>query len=94
MKAFLALFMVTGIGLLGFGSDALAEATPVKSQGDPNKKICETITPIGSRLGSKKVCATRAEWEEKRRLDREAIDRGQVGACMVQTTGSKGKASC
>jgi hypothetical protein len=94
MRAFLALFMITEIGLLGVGSDALAKATPANSKGDPNEKICETITPIGSRLGSKKVCATRAEWAEKRRLDREAIDRGQVGACMVQTTGSTGKAGC
>ena len=28
---------------------------------DPNEKICETITPTGSRLGGRRVCATQAE---------------------------------
>ena len=94
MRYFLALFIVAGIGLLGVSSNASAGATPAKAKGDPNEKICESITPIGSRLGSKKVCATRAEWAEKRRLDKEAIDRAQVGACMPQTTGTTGKSSC
>ena len=93
MRHFLALFTVTSISLLVVSSDALA-ATPAKEKGDPNEKVCESITPIGSRLGSKKVCATRAEWAEKRRQDREAIERGQVGACMPQTTGSTGKPGC
>ena len=93
MRHFLALFTVTSIGLLIVSSDALA-ATPAKEKGDPNEKVCESVTPIGSRLGSKKVCATRAEWAEKRRQDREAIERGQVGACMPQTTGSTGKPGC
>ena len=93
MRHFLALFTVTSISLLVVSSDALA-ATPAKEKGDPNEKVCESITPIGSRLGSKKVCATRAEWAEKRRQDREATERGQVGACMPQTTGSTGKPGC
>jgi hypothetical protein len=94
MRHFLALFTIASMSLLAISSDALAAPTPAKEKGDPNEKICESITPIGSRLGSKKVCATRAEWAEKRRLDREAIERGQVGACMPQTTGSTGKPGC
>ena len=92
MRHFLALFMAAGVGLLVVGSNARAEGS-AKAR-DPNAKICEVYTPIGSRLGSKKVCGTRAEWAEKRRLDREAIERGQVGACMIQTTGKTGKPGC
>ncbi len=94
MRHFLALFSVIGIGLIAISTDAIAEVTAAKGNDNPNEKICESITPVGSRLGSKKVCATRAEWAEKRRLDREAIDRGQVGACMPQTTGNTGKPGC
>ena len=57
---------------------------------DPNQKICETVTTIGTRLGAKKVCATRAQWAEKRRQDRESLDDAQRGAhigCSV-TPGS------
>ena len=94
MRNFLALFTVASLSLLAVSSNAAATPSPAKEKGDPNEKVCESITPIGSRLGSKKVCATRAEWAEKRRQDREAIERGQVGACMPQTTGSTGKPGC
>ena len=39
--------------------------------------ICERVPVIGSRLDSKKVCMTRLEWQEKKTLDREFIDRVQ-----------------
>jgi hypothetical protein len=46
---------------------------------DPNEKICEDITSVGSRLATKRTCATRAEWEAKRKLEREAVDQLQRG---------------
>lgn len=67
---------------------------PASSQGqagqapslDPNEKVCENLTVVGSRLAKKRVCATRAEWEERRRLDREAVEQAQrmvVGPCQT-----------
>ncbi len=58
---------------------------PLLAQGqsrpkDPNEKICEKQSVVGSRLAVRRVCATRAEWAEKRRLDREAVDQAQRGA--------------
>ena len=94
MRHFLALFTVAAAGLLAIGSDAGAVDATATDKGDPNQKVCETYTPIGTRIGTKKVCGTRAEWAEKRRLDREAIERAQIGACMVQTTGKNGKPGC
>jgi hypothetical protein len=56
---------------------------------DPNQKVCETVTEIGSRLAAKKICATRAEWAEKRKQDRETVDDAQrsahVGCNTVNT---------
>ena len=49
---------------------------------DPNEKICEDIIPVGSRLAVKRVCATRNEWAEKRRRDRNWIDEGQRRLCV------------
>lgn len=45
---------------------------------DPNQIICEYIEDLGSRLSSHKICATRAEWAQRRQDDRAGIDRGQV----------------
>ena len=46
---------------------------------DPNEKVCEDITGVGSRLATKRTCATRAEWEAKRKIDRESVDQLQRG---------------
>lgn len=54
-----------------------------KTASDPNEKICQVVTPVGSRLATKKVCATRAEWEDKKRQDREATERAQTQLCVI-----------
>ena len=45
---------------------------------DPNRIICERQGVVGSRLATKRVCMTAAEWETRRREDREAIEKAQV----------------
>ena len=67
-------------GCLLVAADAIA-AEP-KAPRDPNEKICQVITPVGSRLATKKVCATRAEWEDKKRQDREATEKAQTQVCV------------
>ena len=62
---------------------ALAADTPTqpagpKKHGDPNEVVCERQEELGSRLGSKRVCATRAEWQERRQQDRMQVDRTQM----------------
>lgn len=81
----------------------VAMATPAAAQkkvdpnlnvGDPNERICEKITPVGSRLASKRFCGTRAEWLDRQRQDREALEAAQKGPCVIQTTGASGRPSC
>jgi hypothetical protein len=45
---------------------------------DPNRIICEKQGVVGSRLATKRVCMTAAEWEMRRREDREAVEKAQV----------------
>jgi hypothetical protein len=69
----------------------IAEQTQSKAAKDPNEKICENQTVIGSRLATHRVCATRAEWVEKRRLDKDAVDSAQRSpntGCMTINTHS------
>ena len=58
-------------------TQAMREPAPQRVAADQNERVCENLTVIGSRLAVKRVCATRAEWKEKRRMDREVIDDAQ-----------------
>ncbi len=69
---------------------AVSLAAPTAS--DPNEKICENLSQIGSRLSKKRICATRAEWTERRlqdRKDAEAIQQRLNGSTCagVKTNG-------
>lgn len=61
---------------------AAADSAPLAAKTDkarnPNEVVCETAEVIGSRLATKRVCATRAEWQESRLQERMQIDRGQM----------------
>lgn len=56
-------------------TQAAKQAKPAKN--DPNRIICEKIEQIGSRLATKRICMTAAQWEERRRLDREDLENTQ-----------------
>ena len=52
--------------------------TPVTDKAkDPNRKICEKVEKIGSRLSVVRVCMTAQQWEEQRREHRENFERVQ-----------------
>jgi hypothetical protein len=61
---------------------------------DPNERICEDIVETGSRLASRRYCATRAEWAERKRQDREAIEKAQLSPCVLTHNGGNGKPGC
>jgi hypothetical protein len=68
------IFALAGVHIAG---PALAAPTAVY---DPNERICEKITLTGSRLAVKTVCMTRAQWDERRRDDRDVVERAQRSA--------------
>jgi len=57
---------------------AAAAAEQKAAAKDPNRIICERQEIVGSRLATKRVCMTAAEWEIRRREDREAVEKAQV----------------
>lgn len=70
-----SVLLVAGAALL----PAVAWAEDKKSDDkDPNRMVCEKQEVVGSRLGTKRVCMTAAEWAAKRREERQMIDRSQV----------------
>jgi len=61
-------------------AQAPAEAPATTQLGpnqDPDQIVCQTQTEIGSRLNRRRVCRTRAEWAEHRRMYRDNIEKAQ-----------------
>src|SRR5438105_14711034 len=62
------------------GCSSLAAAAPdqpsqnARPKLDPNQRICEDVTQVGSRLATKRICATRSEWAAQKKADRETVD--------------------
>ncbi len=57
---------------------ASASSGSSKSGGsDPNKVVCKTEGPTGSRLGKTRACHTVAEWAELRRQARQNVEKIQ-----------------
>ena len=81
MLSFLSLPLFAAMAI---GSAALADEPSSKQARDPNEKVCEKITIVGSRLATRRVCATRAEWADYRRQDRDALDKSQRLTCLTQ----------
>lgn len=73
-----------------FAQTAPAAPQAAKATPDPNEVVCEKEEETGSRLGAAKVCKTRAQWAEERRLNRATIDKVQ----MERGCAGEGKGSC
>ncbi|MEP6983257.1 MAG: hypothetical protein ABI853_06395 [Sphingomicrobium sp.] len=89
-----AVFLVAAVGC-AVGTPAAAQSGQVESQkvrptADPNQKICQDITVVGSRLATRRICATRAEWAAKKKDDRETVDAIQRNPCILDTNGQCG----
>ena len=79
------MILACAIGALAVVTSAPAGAArPPQAGKETNldQKVCEDITIVGSRLAVKRVCATRAQWAEKRRRDRDAVDQAQRSPCV------------
>jgi hypothetical protein len=72
--------LLTGASLLApaYSQQFTTAATPPKKAGlDPSERICRNIDPTGSRVTTKRVCATRAEWDAREREDKDATQQMQ-----------------
>ena len=70
--------------LLAASASALAQApadvpdtTKIGPNQDPNEMICINQSEVGSRLARRRVCRTRAQWQEHRAQFRQSIERAQ-----------------
>ncbi len=83
--------LVSAASLAGqtFSQQSNQKETARPPASDPNEKVCEDITQTGSRLGTKRYCATRSQWEDNKRQDRESTEKAQVMSCMPNVPSRK-----
>jgi invasion protein IalB len=85
--AILSALLASGAAAAAAVAQTPAEAPATTKLGpnqDPNQVVCQTQTEIGSRVNRRRVCRTRAEWEEHQRMYRQNIERAQQ---QMQTSG-------
>jgi hypothetical protein len=89
------LFLLAIAAIIPAGATAAPDETQVKAT-DRDEKICENVTQIGSRLSKKRICATRAEWAERRLQDRKDAEYIQKGITTATCTALKtnGASTC
>lgn len=84
------------VALASLASPGVAQQSPqTHAPRDPNERVCENVTGIGSRIGAKKVCATRAEWAARTKADRDSLEQMQMlqGRPCVDARMGTGRAS-
>lgn len=71
--------MISSVATAPVFAQAAPAAPPTAKRAlDPNEVVCEKEQDTGSRLSSHKVCMTRSQWAEQRRLNRMDIDKMQT----------------
>ena len=92
IRAAIFLAVAAGLATSGIASEPSTNAAGVAAEApaktskkvkDPNEKVCETHGVLGSRLAKRRICATRAEWAERRQRERDIIDRTQSQRCAI-----------
>ena len=88
MKRVLSAMAAASLGLVHTAAAAQAQPQqPAQQQapvvGDPNEVVCEKQKQLGSRIATKRICKTRAEWAAQRLSDRMDVEKTQVqrGSC-------------
>ncbi|MBV9931100.1 MAG: hypothetical protein JO013_09155 [Alphaproteobacteria bacterium] len=66
------------LSLVVAGLLAAPSAAAAKPPKDPNKIVCQSRAPVGSRLATVRECHTAQEWDEMRRSERLGLLRKQV----------------
>ncbi len=64
--------------VLANSSEPAPAAGAQAEEGETNKVVCRRVESIGTRLGSKKVCRTKAQWDSEAAANRQDLERSQT----------------
>ena len=75
--AVLAAVLVSGAAALAQEPAAAPVTKRAGPNGNPDQMVCINQSEIGSRLRTRRVCRTRAEWAAHQRDTRDQVDKAQ-----------------
>jgi len=82
MRAALSISLAIFAASPAFATEASAPSTAKAAQkeetGDSSRVICRTVDVIGSRLSTKKVCATASDWANMKAEQRQGTEQVQL----------------
>ncbi|HEV2817690.1 MAG TPA: hypothetical protein VGW40_10795 [Allosphingosinicella sp.] len=76
MKKMIILSAILASGA-GWAQTPTSGGTSTETALDPNEMVCQAVVRTESRLARARVCMTRAQWAEQRRLTRQSTERQQ-----------------
>ena len=79
----LSALVVSSAAAIAQAPTETATTTKVGPGNDPNEIVCRRQQEIGSRLNTRRVCRTRAEWAQLRDQTRQVVDRVQENKATV-----------
>jgi hypothetical protein len=71
-------FAMLATPVLANSSEPAPAAGGQADEGETNKVVCRRIESIGTRLGAKKVCRTKAQWDSEAATNRQDLERSQT----------------
>lgn len=79
MTNVLVFAIAAAVGASAAAEPSLAPSTAPRANGggDTGQIVCRNVEEIGSRLSRRRICRTRAEWEDLQLQERQVIDRVQ-----------------
>lgn len=78
VRLMIAAALAASLGSAAVAQTSIQSSNPApKKSSDPNRKICEKVEKIGTRLGAVTVCMTAAQWAEQKRDHQNDVERAQ-----------------
>ena len=71
-------FAMLATPVLANSAEPAPAAGSQADEGETNKVVCRRVESIGTRLGSKKVCRTKAQWDSEAAANRQDLERSQT----------------
>ena len=73
------LVLTTGVPAMADSAAGTPPAPTAKAEdSDATKMVCRRIESIGTRLGSKKVCRSKGDWDAEQAANRQDLERSQT----------------
>jgi len=73
------------LAVLVLAAPSSAQEGAAKANSEPVKVICKRAKATGTRLGSRRVCASKEQWRQREKDDQELLNKIQANSRLSTT---------